>query len=87
MTFKQLREAQKAEAVEFMGRIDFPQSRCSPRTDQNSVPLYVVAWTWKDKPTGNSWTSRKEAERVRDKKIKEGTFLYTKTTWCAGFIF
>lgn len=85
---KRHREAQERDNRNCAGRQDFPDSEASPRSEDCKIALYCVSWTGRNgKRTGNSWTSRRKAEHVRDEKIAAGTFLGTMTTYCAGFAF
>ncbi len=82
------RERQEKERAEYHnGRTDFPESEIHGRTSDNNVALYAVSWTFKGKPTGNSWMDKRIAHRVMKEKQAEGTLLGTLTTYCAGFAF
>ena len=82
------RQKREDEYFTFAGRTDFPDSAVSPKGPDCDIALYGVLWTGRNgRRTGNSWTSRRHAERVRDEKIANGTFLGTLTTYCGGFAF
>ena len=90
-TPKERRAEEAAEAAAFEGRVDFPDSTTRPKRPGCEIPLYVVVWDAKlpdgsMRPSGNSWQSKKKAIEVRDRKIAAGTFRYTKTQYCGGFM-
>lgn len=86
--FKAERERQRAirEREATNGRTDFPMSELAGKPEHNPVVTYIVSWQGKKRRTGGWWCDRRTAERIRDEKIADGTFLGTHCGRISGVV-
>lgn len=85
LSYKERKARNRADSTN--GRKDFPDcwEAASQQANGNTIPLYCVCWRARNgRITGNSWRSRQDAESAMARKLSDGSFTGSITSYCAG---